>query len=281
MKGTKRICSLVLIGAMAGSMTMPECQTEAAKKKPKLNKKSVTLQVGKSITLKLKNNKKKVKWTTSDKKVAKVNKKGKVTAVAAGRAKITAKVAKKKYHCNIRVEAVKKSGETPAAASITKKVKNNYAKLKSYIMAKGMIGDAGNKGIHGKYGDNYTVAIAYDAINKAFVFESKFDYMSGDNVHITNKTKMVISETNFSRAALENSAYVGSYDAVLKSEMEVSEANGESDPAWTTLIANPDDGSIDWVDFAKNRWGMAYAGWRLLLLDTLSFDMEDLGFREI
>jgi hypothetical protein len=41
----------------------------AAKKKVKLSKKSVTVTVGKTVKVKLKNNKKKVKWTvTSGKK---------------------------------------------------------------------------------------------------------------------------------------------------------------------------------------------------------------------
>jgi hypothetical protein len=59
----------------------------------KLNKKSITLKVKKSFKLTAKDADKKTalkgKWTTSDKKVAKVNSKGKVTAVNPGRAVIT------------------------------------------------------------------------------------------------------------------------------------------------------------------------------------------------
>ena len=73
--------------------------------KPKLSKKSATLDVGKTLTLKLKNNKKKVKWTTSSKKVATVTSKGKITAKGAGKATITAKVGSKKYTCKITVKA--------------------------------------------------------------------------------------------------------------------------------------------------------------------------------
>ena len=48
----------------------------AAKKKVKLSKKSVTVAVGKTVKVKLKNNKKKVKWTvTSGKKNVKLSKK--------------------------------------------------------------------------------------------------------------------------------------------------------------------------------------------------------------
>ncbi len=74
--------------------------------KPKLSKKSATLNVGKSLKLTLKNNKKKVKWSTSNKKVATVSN-GKITAKGAGKATITAKVGSKKYTCKITVKANK------------------------------------------------------------------------------------------------------------------------------------------------------------------------------
>ena len=54
--------------------------TPANAAKVKLNKKSLTLTVGKTYKLKVKGTKKKVKWSSSNKKVASVNKKGKVTA---------------------------------------------------------------------------------------------------------------------------------------------------------------------------------------------------------
>ena len=76
-----------------------------AKAKPKLSKKKVTLTVGKKVKLKVKNaGKKKVKWKTSNKKVAKVNKKGVVKAKKAGKATITAKVGKKKFKCKVIVK---------------------------------------------------------------------------------------------------------------------------------------------------------------------------------
>ena len=60
-------------------------------------------------TLKLTGVKGKVKWLTSNKKVATVSAKGSVKGVKAGTAKITAKVGKKKYTCKITVKAVKKA----------------------------------------------------------------------------------------------------------------------------------------------------------------------------
>lgn len=69
---------------------------------PKLSKTSVTLNQGKSTTLKLSGTSRKVTWTTSKKSVAKVSN-GKVTAVGAGTANITAKVGSKTYTCKVKV----------------------------------------------------------------------------------------------------------------------------------------------------------------------------------
>lgn len=78
----------------------------------KLNKKSVTLNKGKSTTLKVTGTKKKVKWTSSNKKVATVTSKGKVTAKKAGTAYIKAKVNGKTLKCKVVVKTVKKNNIT-------------------------------------------------------------------------------------------------------------------------------------------------------------------------
>lgn len=70
----------------------------------KLNKTKETLYVGQTTTLKVKGTKNKVKWSSSNKKVATVNSKGKVTAKKKGTAKITAKIGNKKLTCKITVK---------------------------------------------------------------------------------------------------------------------------------------------------------------------------------
>lgn len=69
----------------------------------KINRKKVTLSRGKCYTLKVKGCSGKVTWKSSNKKVATVSKKGKVTAKKAGTAKITATVKAKKFTCRIIV----------------------------------------------------------------------------------------------------------------------------------------------------------------------------------
>ena len=70
----------------------------------KLNKKSLTLNVGEKAALKVSGIKGKVVWSSSNKKVATVTNKGTVTGVKAGKATITAKVNKKKFTCNVTVK---------------------------------------------------------------------------------------------------------------------------------------------------------------------------------
>ncbi len=101
---------LLCIGTIA---TIPMPQTPcipivsaaaSKSKKVALNKTKLTLYTGKSYTLKLKNNKKKVKWSSSKTNIATVSSKGKVKAKKAGKTTITAKVGKKKYKCKVTVK---------------------------------------------------------------------------------------------------------------------------------------------------------------------------------
>ena len=63
---------------------------------PSISKKTTTLKVGKTITLKMQNTKQKVTWSTSNRKIATVTQKGVVKGIKKGSAVITAKVGKKK-----------------------------------------------------------------------------------------------------------------------------------------------------------------------------------------
>lgn len=72
-----------------------------AKSKIEISKKVLKLKVGQSYTIKIKGKKKKVKWSSSNKKIVVVNKKGKVLAKKAGKAVIIAKIQKKKYKCKV------------------------------------------------------------------------------------------------------------------------------------------------------------------------------------
>ena len=123
MKKSKKTRVLLLIFAMALSL-FPQ-SAFAAKKKVKLNKKTVTVNVGKTVKIKLQNNKKKVKWTvTSGKKSVTLSKKKKTGVTLkgkkAGKAKVQAKVGKKKYVCKVTVKNTKKVNKIANKNNFTK-----------------------------------------------------------------------------------------------------------------------------------------------------------------
>lgn len=98
--------ALMLCGIGVGS---PDAQ--AAKKKAAISKKKLTLTVGQTKKLKVKNisAKKKITWSSNKKKVASVSSKGVVRAKKAGTATVTAKVGKKKFTCKVTVKNKKPS----------------------------------------------------------------------------------------------------------------------------------------------------------------------------
>lgn len=100
--GTKKLVIAFLILALCISSGIGVVQTNAAGK-VKLNKTKVSLMVGKTVTLKLKGTKKKIKWTSKNKSIATVSAKGKVKAKKVGSTKIIAKVSGKKYSCKVTV----------------------------------------------------------------------------------------------------------------------------------------------------------------------------------
>lgn len=105
----------------------------------KLNKTKETMSVGDTLQLKLLNNKKKVKWTSSKKSVATVSAKGKVKAKKSGKAVITAKVKSKRYKCTVTV--VGETEQLKANGTYTSKDKvalyiHTYHKLPSNFITK-------------------------------------------------------------------------------------------------------------------------------------------------
>ncbi len=111
----KLIASLLCMGLAIVSICSVSYSADAAApvKKIKLNKKKMELTVGESKVLKVKykpvKSKAKIVWSSSKKKVARVNKKGKVTAKSVGSAVITAKVksSKIKARCKVSVSKAK------------------------------------------------------------------------------------------------------------------------------------------------------------------------------
>ena len=107
----KQIVLATTLALVLSSLYCPESQAAA---KPKLSKTKLSLAVGKTAKLKVKNYKGTVKWSSNKKKTATVSKKGGVTAKKKGTAVITAKAGKKKLKCKVTVKAAaKKNTQTP------------------------------------------------------------------------------------------------------------------------------------------------------------------------
>lgn len=112
----KKILSIILTCAVLFTVTIPACATRTTAvsvssaqitSAVKLNTTKKTLVKGQTYTLKVTGTSSTVKWSTSNKKIASVSSKGKVTAIAKGTATITAKVSGKKYTCKVSVETPK------------------------------------------------------------------------------------------------------------------------------------------------------------------------------
>lgn len=91
-----------IIALLICAFVMCPFQTKAASKVT-INKKSAVVIKNKTLQLKINGTNKKIKWSTSNKNVAKVSAKGKVTAKKAGAVTVTAKIGSKKYNCKVIV----------------------------------------------------------------------------------------------------------------------------------------------------------------------------------
>lgn len=95
------IVCLLMLGFLGGII---KTNTGSAASKIMLSKKKLTLKIGGTAKLKVKNTKKKIKWTSKNVGIAKVSKKGVVKGIAVGKTKIIAKVGKKKLACKVTVK---------------------------------------------------------------------------------------------------------------------------------------------------------------------------------
>ena len=113
MNHIKKILAVLLTFTMVVTL-LPMAQT-SAKARTGLNRRNVTIYVGKTVHLKVKykRTKKNVKWKSTNKKVATVSNKGKVKGKKVGKATIIARVGNKTYKCRVIVKKKKVNVKTP------------------------------------------------------------------------------------------------------------------------------------------------------------------------
>lgn len=113
-KVTAKKKGTALITANAGG-TKYKCKVTV--QTPSLSNKTASLTVGDAITLKLNGTNQKITWASSNNSVVTVNSQGKITAIKAGSATITATVLKKKYSCKVTVKN-KPAAENPQSGYV-------------------------------------------------------------------------------------------------------------------------------------------------------------------
>lgn len=128
-KGIRGLAILLALILAIGFSPVTNVEAKAA---PRLNYKKVTLVQGKKKKLKVRNlrRRRKVKWYSTKKSVATVNRKGIVKAKRKGKAYIVAKVGKKKYRCKVIVK--KKVSKKKKKTKKSKKPAGNTKKQLTY-----------------------------------------------------------------------------------------------------------------------------------------------------
>lgn len=235
----------------------------------KLNKTKLTLDEGKSYTLKLSGTTKKPQWSTSNKKVATVSSKGVVKGISPGTATITAKVSSKKYTCKVTVKEVfnaKKAIEHLSATDycldtkVIQIVKNNYS-FPMILNATIIYYDADNMMIGKSAASNYyfekgkeCVLLFYAPTDSDFNYipydHYKITYSARPTSHLVSNLKDIKVSSNIGADNVmlevtndgdETSAYTEIYILFYKDE-EIVGAD------YTYADVN-DPGSVDYIEF--------------------------------
>lgn len=131
MKRIKKLSVMLLCCLLLSVIAMPVSASAA-----KLNKKSISLNVGKIYTLKASGTKEKITWTSSKKSVATVSSKGVVKAVGNGTATITVKAkdgSGKKATCKITVKAQGSTSVKTDPSTYFKTVELNLENISQYF----------------------------------------------------------------------------------------------------------------------------------------------------
>lgn len=178
----------------------------SAHKKPKLNKTSIKMSTADTEQLGVLNTNKKVKWSSSNKKVAKVSNDGEVTPVWYGTATISAKVGNKTLKCKVKVleEEFWYSENSNFSVSIMKLSKKK-ARVRIHVSDGYQTFESGD--LIGKYNDEGMIIISSQGIYDIYagvmvVKKNGNEYCllvileADDDIFLTDETILDIKEEN-------------------------------------------------------------------------------------
>lgn len=305
MKKFIRLFTIILCLSLFAPTAIPFAGAEnvQAAQKVKLNYTKKTIYEGDSFQLKVKGTKKKVKWSTSNKKVATVSSKGVVKGKSGGSdrrtCKITAAVGGKKYSCKVTVRALEEDeedevddaddmeddtdsddssedditdGDIPEDTAPVSTVEENLATLKNYIQKYGYVNPDGDRVIRETTG-NFTTGIIYekstDSLNFMFVGESTADTIfemtigSPDNSSPLNVSMLWIA---------------GSYGFKATSTISPSAFYKEAECyfMFTENVTPLSEGDIQ--SLCDSMLKAAFVGWEHLMKKSTGLMMKDIGF---
>lgn len=109
-----------MVMALVMMLTVVNVSDVNATAKPKINKKKVTIRVGNTYQLKVKNYKGKVKWYSDSGKIVSISKKGKIKAKKVGKATVYAQSKNFLLWCDVKIKK-KKSSITNTYNTVSKK----------------------------------------------------------------------------------------------------------------------------------------------------------------
>lgn len=266
---TVLLFTLLALTLTPADLPLPVSVVHTVQAAVKLNAQKKTLTKGQTFTLKLIGTKKKVSWTSSNKSVASVSKKGVVKASKKGTAVITAKTGKKKYTCKITVK--NPTASTPSS-------KTAFNKLANYILSNGTLDKNANKSlIYSGTSDGITITwtISYNAKTKhlQFVMDGSQPGSLATTVtmDLDNASAYITPTCYFS----ENTSSTYFY---TKAKIKKAQYKASKTFRFTAVQNSAGLGSKDLTELSCQLLTTAFDGWNRVLLPPSKVTLKQLGF---
>ncbi len=222
----------------------------------RLNYKSLSLEPGQTVTLKLLGAKSPIVWKSSNPAVASVNSAGKVTAVADGAATVTAECQGRAYSCTVSVKTV-----------------TNFDRLYNYINLMGDVNSSGSRFISYSFyveGELWKTGIVYDHRTNQFQF-----ICSGPDKALIS---MKIGR-NGSTAAECEFLYAGSYYMFCEASTFIEVASFTNNTKLNFIFKEYSGAPTEmYNELANAELRVGMSAWSILLKKKLGFGMSGLGF---
>ena len=230
----------------------------------KLNSSRITLNPGKSYTLKVNGTKLTPVWKSSNSKIVTVNKKGRITAKKAGTAKITATLGGKKFVCTVTVKK--------ASASSNKTVQN-YTKVKNYLNKNGRYSEDGSRYIEMAIDADTTAVLSYDPK------ENKLDIgltLRVEEENIVSTVDVVVNCAKPDTAKIYSGIFSGGVELYTTANMKLSTYTGKKNI--TFYNASGSKANTEIQEAANATLQAAMAGTEYILRSKLNMSLKTLGF---